>query len=58
MMQSGSIKIVENYIANGYDIGVMVEHHLEIEHVMQILFISNEYDTSIKYKDVKTNTNG
>ena len=37
----------------------MVEHHLEINHVMQILFIFNESDaSSIKYKDVKTNTSG
>lgn len=28
----------------------MVEHHLAIEHVMQILFIFNEYDASIKIK--------
>lgn len=28
----------------------MVEHHLALEHVMQILFIFNEYDASIKIK--------
>ena len=36
----------------------MVEHHLAIENVMQILFIFNESDASIKQKDVKTDTYG
>ena len=36
----------------------MVEHHLEINHVMQILFIFNESDASIKYEDVKTDSSG
>lgn len=36
----------------------MVEHHLVIEHVMQILFIFNESDASIKYEDVKTDSSG
>ena len=32
----------------------MVEHHLAIEHVMQILFIFNESDASIQIKDLTT----
>lgn len=37
----------------------MVEHHLEINHVMQILFIFNEYDATIKkLYDIKISNKG
>ena len=37
----------------------MVEHHLEINHVMQILFIFNESDASIKkLYDIKISNKG
>ena len=36
-----------------------MEHHLEINHVMQILFIFNEYDATIKkLYDIKISNKG